>query len=41
VLVGREAELRELLGAAEDARAGGHGWTALIGGDAGIGKTPR
>ena len=39
MLVGREAELRELLGAAEDARAGGHGWTALIGGDAGIGKT--
>ena len=39
VLVGREAELRELLGAAEGARVRGRGWTALIGGDAGIGKT--
>ncbi len=39
MLVGREAELRELLGAAAAARAVGRGWTALIGGDAGIGKT--
>lgn len=39
MLVGRDAELCELLGAAATALAGGRGWTALVGGDAGIGKT--
>lgn len=39
MLVGREGELRELLGAAAVAVSGGRGWTALVGGDAGIGKT--
>jgi len=39
VLIGRGAELRELLAAADAARAVGRGWTALIGGEAGIGKT--
>ena len=39
MLVGREKELRELLGAAAAALSTGHGWTSLVGGDAGIGKT--
>ena len=39
MLHGRRAELRELLGAAAAAIEGGRGVTALIGGDAGIGKT--
>ena len=39
MLVGREAELRELLGAAATARRVGRGFTALLSGDAGIGKT--
>jgi hypothetical protein len=39
VLHGRRAELRELLDAAAAAIKGGRGLTALIGGDAGIGKT--
>ena len=39
VLVGRGAELRELLGAAEAACAVGRGWTAFISGEPGIGKT--
>lgn len=39
MLVGRDGELRELLGAAAAAVAGGRGWTALVGGDAGTGKT--
>jgi hypothetical protein len=39
MLVGREGELRELLGAAAVAISGGRGWTALVGGEAGIGKT--
>ena len=39
MLHGRRAELRELLDAAAAAIKGGRGLTALIGGDAGIGKT--
>ena len=39
MLVGREKELRELLGAAAAGLSTGHGWTSLVGGDAGIGKT--
>jgi hypothetical protein len=39
VLVGREAEVRELLGAARTALAGSRGCLALVAGDAGIGKT--
>ena len=39
MLVGRDAELRELLGAVATALADGRGFTALIGGEPGIGKT--
>jgi hypothetical protein len=39
MLVGRVPELRELLIAGSGARLAGRGWTSLIGGDAGIGKT--
>jgi hypothetical protein len=39
MLVGRDAELRELLAAVAGALADGRGFTALIGGEPGIGKT--
>ncbi|HEY5883001.1 MAG TPA: AAA family ATPase [Nakamurella sp.] len=39
MIPGREAELRELLAAAAAAVSTGRGWLALIGGEAGIGKT--
>ena len=39
MLVGRDAELRELLTAIAGALADGRGFTALIGGEPGIGKT--
>ncbi|MDN5930886.1 MAG: ATP-binding protein, partial [Pseudonocardia sp.] len=39
MLVGREPELRELLGAMAAAVEDGRGFTALIGGEPGIGKT--
>ncbi|MEU7814606.1 AAA family ATPase, partial [Pseudonocardia sp. NPDC049154] len=39
MLVGRDAELRELEGAAADALRTGRGWTALLTGEPGIGKT--
>ncbi|MCE0766549.1 AAA family ATPase, partial [Pseudonocardia kujensis] len=39
MLVGRDAELRELEGAAAEALRTGRGWTALVLGEPGIGKT--
>ncbi|OLT08658.1 hypothetical protein BJF90_44785 [Pseudonocardia sp. CNS-004] len=39
VIVGRDAELRELLAAGRAALAAGHGWAGLISGEPGIGKT--
>lgn len=39
MLPGRDGELRELLGAAATALAGGRGFTALLCGEAGIGKS--
>ncbi len=39
VLAGRQDELRELVAAAEVAFAVGRGWTALVGGEPGIGKS--
>jgi tetratricopeptide (TPR) repeat protein len=39
VIVGRDAELRELLAAGRAALVAGHGWAGLISGEPGIGKT--